>query len=427
MWLCGDHDQFELIFYRLFFYYQLSTMASTSTTKNFSLHGKGLKLNTRADIEPYLKDVDPTTIEEIHFGGNTLGVDASQALAEFLDKTKVLKVADFADIFTGRLISEIPLALSAICDALKDKTSLVELNLSDNAFGGRSVDPMVPFLTHNRSFQILKLNNNGLGPAGGSVIAEALVESARLSKAEGRTSNLRTVICGRNRLENGSAPAWAEAFAAHGTLVEVRMPQNGIRMEGVTALARGLAKNPHLQHIDLQDNTFTADGELTGLEAWTEALPSWLDLHTLNLSDCVLSAEGEVPILVTSLTTGSNPKLHTLQLQNNNLETKTFSLLAQTISTHLTSLMRLELQWNEVEDDDEHLETIALSLKQRGGKLFATDEDEEEEEEEEKEEEEEELKEQAEEQAKESAKVDTSADDLADLFNKVKIDDPATA
>jgi Ran GTPase-activating protein 1 len=417
-----------------------------STTKKFSLHGKGLKLDTRADIEPYLKDVDPTIIEEIHFGGNTLGVDASQALAEFLDKTKVLKVsfyayfiqgpqliykalaqiADFADVFTGRLISEIPLALSAICDALKDKTSLVELNLSDNAFGGRSVDPIVPFLTHNRSFQILKLNNNGLGPAGGSVIAEALVESAKLSKAEGKTSNLRTVICGRNRLENGSAPAWAEAFEAHGTLVEVRMPQNGIRMEGITALARGLAKNPHLRHIDLQDNTFTADGELTGLEAWTEALPTWLDLHTLNLSDCVLSAEGEVPILVTSLTTGSNPKLHTLQLQNNNLETKTFSLLAQTISTNLTSLMRLELQWNEVEEDDEHLETIALSLKQRGGKLFAADE-EEEEEEGEKEAEEEDVKEEAEEQAKEPVKVDTSADDLADLLNKVKIDDPSTA
>ncbi|KIK08026.1 hypothetical protein K443DRAFT_672911 [Laccaria amethystina LaAM-08-1] len=397
-----------------------------STTKKFSLHGKGLKLDTRADIEPYLKDVDPTIIEEIHFGGNTLGVDASQALAEFLDKTKVLKIADFADVFTGRLISEIPLALSAICDALKDKTSLVELNLSDNAFGGRSVDPIVPFLTHNRSFQILKLNNNGLGPAGGSVIAEALVESAKLSKAEGKTSNLRTVICGRNRLENGSAPAWAEAFEAHGTLVEVRMPQNGIRMEGITALARGLAKNPHLRHIDLQDNTFTADGELTGLEAWTEALPTWLDLHTLNLSDCVLSAKGEVPILVTSLTTGSNPKLHTLQLQNNNLETKTFSLLAQTISTNLTSLMRLELQWNEVEEDDEHLETIALSLKQRGGKLFAADE-EEEEEEGEKEAEEEDVKEEAEEQAKEPVKVDTSADDLADLLNKVKIDDPSTA
>lgn len=98
MWLCSDHDQFGLIFYRLSFY-QLSTMASTPTTKNFSLHGKGLKLDTRADIEPYLKDVDPTIIEEIHFGGNTLGVDASQALAEFLDKTKVLKVSFYADFF----------------------------------------------------------------------------------------------------------------------------------------------------------------------------------------------------------------------------------------------------------------------------------------------------------------------------------------
>ena len=67
-------------------------MASTSTIKNLSLHGKGLKLNTREDIEPYLKDIDPTLLEEIHLGGNTIGVEASQALAEFLAKTQVLKV-----------------------------------------------------------------------------------------------------------------------------------------------------------------------------------------------------------------------------------------------------------------------------------------------------------------------------------------------
>ena len=67
-------------------------MASTSTIKDLSLHGKGLKLNTREDIEPYLKDIDATLLEEIHLGGNTIGVDASHALAEFLAKTKVLKV-----------------------------------------------------------------------------------------------------------------------------------------------------------------------------------------------------------------------------------------------------------------------------------------------------------------------------------------------
>ena len=331
------------------------------------------------------------------------------------------QVADFADIFTGRLITEIPQALSAICDALKDKTSLVEINLSDNAFGGRSVDPMVPFLTQNRHFEILRLNNNGLGPAGGTVIAEALLESARLSKAEGKKSNLKVVICGRNRLENGSAPTWGKAFAAHGTLVEVRMVQNGIRMEGITELAKGLAHCPDIQHIDLQDNTFTVDGELTGVETWTEALASWPKLHTLNLSDCVLSAEGEVPSLVEALAKGSNPKLHTLQLQNNNLEAASFAVLAGAISQGLSGLMSLELQWNDVEEDDENLENIALSMKQRGGKLFASDDDDEDEDEKEKDEEkEEEIEEQLREAEAPTGPKD-SADELADLLGKVEI------
>ncbi len=57
-----------------------------------SLHGQGLKLDSRADIEPLLAGVDATKIEEIHLGGNTIGVDASVALAEFLSKATNLKV-----------------------------------------------------------------------------------------------------------------------------------------------------------------------------------------------------------------------------------------------------------------------------------------------------------------------------------------------
>jgi Ran GTPase-activating protein 1 len=302
-----------------------------------------------------------------------------------------LQIADLSDIFTGRLISEIPPALTAICDSLVEITSLIELNLSDNAFGGRSVDPIVPFLTHNRSFQHLKLNNNGLGPEGGAVLAGALLESARLSEAEGTKSNLRTVVCGRNRLENGSAPVWADAFAAHGTLVEVRMPQNGIRMEGIIALARGLSECPNLQYLDLQDNTFTEDGSLSGVEAWAEALPSWPELSILNFSDCIISSEGEVPRIISALGDGSNPKLHTLQLQNNNLEGDSFAVLAKAISEHLKDLRLLELQWNEtVDDDDESLALLDESMKARGGKVLISDEDEDEDEDKEDDEEDEE-------------------------------------
>jgi Ran GTPase-activating protein 1 len=283
------------------------------------------------------------------------------------------------------------------------------------------VDPIVPLLVNNRSFQVLRLNNNGLGPAGGKVIAEALLESAKLSKAEGKTSNLKVVICGRNRLEDGSAPAWAEAFAAHGTLIEVRMIQNGIRMEGITALATGLAQCRDLEHVEMQDNTFIVDGEMTGVTAWTEALSSWPNLHTLNLSDCVLSADGEVPTLIEALAKGTSPKLRTLQLQNNNLETSSFAVLAASISQGLSSLSRLELQWNDVEDDDddEHLENIGLTLKQRGGKLYVDDEDEEEEEEKE-----EEIVQAAEApKSVEGKKVKDSADELADLLGKVSIEE----
>lgn len=77
---------------------------ATTSTKVFSLQGKSLKLDSRSDIEPHLKDVDPTVIEEVHLGGNTIGVEAAKALAEFLEKTTVLKVCgDVYSRFVGSL------------------------------------------------------------------------------------------------------------------------------------------------------------------------------------------------------------------------------------------------------------------------------------------------------------------------------------
>lgn len=208
------------------------------------------------------------------------------------------------------------------------------------------------------------------------------------------------------------------------------MPQNGIRMVGITALAKGLSKCKGLKRIDLQDNTFIEEGAETGLRAWYEALPSWPELNILNLSDCVLSEDGDVPLILEALAAGSNPKLRSLELQNNNLDVKAFELLAGAISTQLLSLKSLALQWNEVDEDDESLVTLGDTLKMRGGKLLISDEDEEEElkveEEEEKEEEEGEDKEvekEALQRETTSAKKeqDKSADELANLLAKVTI------
>ena len=77
-----------------------------------------------------------------------------------------------------------------------------------------------------------------------------------------------------------------------GSLEEVSMPQNGIRAAGITALAAGLAANPNLHTINLNDNTFTE----TGAEAMAKALPKLQKLRVINFGDCLIRTKGAVAI-----------------------------------------------------------------------------------------------------------------------------------
>lgn len=58
----------------------------------FSLKGRALKLDTAADVEPLLEGIDPSKLTEIILEGNTIGVDASKALAKFISQAVNLKV-----------------------------------------------------------------------------------------------------------------------------------------------------------------------------------------------------------------------------------------------------------------------------------------------------------------------------------------------
>lgn len=64
----------------------------STESRVLSLLGRNLKLDTRLDIEPYLKQIDVDTTEEIHLSGNTIGVEAAEALGEVLKTMKTLKV-----------------------------------------------------------------------------------------------------------------------------------------------------------------------------------------------------------------------------------------------------------------------------------------------------------------------------------------------
>lgn len=63
-----------------------------SAGKLFTIEGRGLKLDTAADVEPHIKDLQANDVEEVRFLGNTLGVEACRLLGEVLATKKNLKV-----------------------------------------------------------------------------------------------------------------------------------------------------------------------------------------------------------------------------------------------------------------------------------------------------------------------------------------------
>jgi Ran GTPase-activating protein 1 len=189
------------------------------------------------------------------------------------------------------------------------------------------------------------------------MVAQALQASADNAKAEGRPSSLRTIICGRNRLEDGSSKALARAFSSHGTLEVVRMPQNGIRPDGIRTIVEGLRDCKNLRHLDLQDNTFTVKGS----KALAKALSSWPQLEILNVSDCLLSKKGGAAVF-TALDRGENKQLKELLLQYNEIQADGVHILAQAIKSHLNLLEKLELNGNKFEEDDEVVEVLKEAL-----------------------------------------------------------------
>ncbi|KAK3956310.1 hypothetical protein QBC32DRAFT_148523 [Pseudoneurospora amorphoporcata] len=387
-----------------------------ASTKVFSLEGKGLKLDTAEDLEAHIAPLRAMDdVEEVRLLGNTLGVGACKLLGEVLATKKSLRVANLADIFTGRLLNEIPEALSSLLTSILNLPKLNTINLNDNAFGLNTQAPLVAFLAAHVPLQHLYLNNNGLGPHAGILIADALSE-LHAKKEEARKQGqdvpyLETVICGRNRLENGSMTAWAKTFRLHNKVKQIKMVQNGIRQEGIShLLSEGLNHASELQILDLQDNTFT----LKGAKALAKVTPGWTDLIELGIGDSLLSAKGGV-LLSEALLKGKNKKLEILRLQYNEITAPGVKGLAQAAKEALPALKKIELNGNKFTEDDEAIIALQELFEERkeqlGGDVVAEDEwgldslsdlEEEEEEEEEESEEEEDVEERAEKLIKEA-------------------------
>ena len=348
-------------------------------TKSFTLEGKGLKLDTEADLKPHVKPLlESDHFTSIRLNGNTLGVPASVALAEILRTQTKLQSAYLADIFTSRLLSEIPPALSSLLGALLELPNLHTVDLSDNAFGLNTAAPLVEFLGKATPLRHLILNNNGLGPEAGALVAGALSKLAQKKEEEARRTNtdvvyLETVVCGRNRLENGSMAAWAKAYADHAKDMQtVRMTQNGIRPEGITRLLRdGLGKAKGLKTLDLQDNTFT----VKGATALADIVTGWKEMIELAAGDCLLGSRGAIKV-ANALAKGENKKLKTLKLFYNEINAEGLKQITFAAETALPALQRVELNGNKFLEEDLSVLKLQEVLEDRRETAGAEEDDE---------------------------------------------------
>uniref|UniRef100_A0A3Q1BTG6 Ran-GTPase activating protein 1 C-terminal domain-containing protein n=1 Tax=Amphiprion ocellaris TaxID=80972 RepID=A0A3Q1BTG6_AMPOC len=244
--------------------------------RELSYKGLGLKLDNAESVEDLVREIEQYQgLRALRLEGNTVGVEAAQAIAKALENKDLLQRS-----LGGALMSA--------------GARLTELDLSDNAFGPDGVKGIEQLLKSPscHTLRELRLNNCGMGIGGGKILAEALMECHRQSSALGAPFKLRVFVAGRNRLENEGASALAKAFQLMGSLEEVHMPQNGINYAGVMALASAMRQNPELRVLNFNDNTFTKKGTL----AMAQALRHLRNVQVINFGDCLVRSEGAIAL-----------------------------------------------------------------------------------------------------------------------------------
>ncbi|OWB80463.1 hypothetical protein B5S32_g4741 [[Candida] boidinii] len=342
--------------------------------ETFSIANKALKLDTEEHIDPIIKDLKNfKIIKKLDISGNTFSPLASKKLVENLNEYKNdLIDVNLQDIYVSRDKDEIPASLKEFFPFFLNCPNLRVLNLSDNAFGQDTIEVLEDFISKAVSLEHLILTNNGLGPFSGARIGKALYNLSKAkSLAQENDSNkppisLKTFWCGRNRLENGSIDYLSIGLRSHKNLEEIKLYQNGIRPIGIAKLiTHGLSKIQSLKTIDLQDNTFTIKGSV----ALANSIENWENLIELNINDCLLKPKGCLNFIESLKILKFNSNIKILKLQYNELDSECLQILSAILNDKLPNLIKLELDGNRFEEDDEYLVKIQDIFEERGVEL----------------------------------------------------------
>ena len=243
-----------------------------------------------------------TTLKELEFEGNKVGVGGAKLIAESLKANTTLKLLSLSrnsiKAPCGRLFS----------DALKVNQTLESLTLEENALGAHGAQLLSEGLRVNTSLRHLDLSGNSMGYKG----AESIAETTRI----------------------------------YASLTSLRLSRNSIGDLGANKISEALKDNVSLEYLDLSINAIGA----AGAESIAEVLKSNATLTSLELGYNVIGDNG-AQSLCEALKT--NATLTTLDVSYNNIHSAGAQAFDE-LQGHNNTLKRVRMFMNNIGDLGDH-------------------------------------------------------------------------
>ena len=213
-----------------------------------------------------------STLKDLKFKGNTVGVGGTKLIAESLKANTTLKLLSLSrnniKAKCGRLFSDslkvngtlesLTLAKNALgsrgaqllSDGLRVNTSLRHLDLSWNSIGSEGAESIAETIRVNASLTSLKLQGNNIGDPGANKVSEALKVNVSLEDLD---------LSG-NAIGAAGAESIAEALKNNATLTALALNSNVIGDNGAQSLCEALKKNATLTTLAVSDNNIHSAG-----------------------------------------------------------------------------------------------------------------------------------------------------------------------
>jgi hypothetical protein len=163
---------------------------------------------------------------------------------------------------------------AVLAAALQGDLLLQRLNLSDNSVTGRGAVLLADALLVNTTLEAMDLGQNALGKAGGVAIGGCLnknwaLNSLNLSHCEiasegaaavfmglRHNSTLNTLNLCHNALNDECCVAGQAMLSINSSITSLNLGYNGIKDDGISNLAKGVAKACSLQTLIITSNNF---------------------------------------------------------------------------------------------------------------------------------------------------------------------------